>query len=141
MLSWTKQADGWYSNGYRITLAEPFRWLLLPAETQPTLSSPSHVQPAVSLVPEPLAVATTLTGAKREAELMEAARERARLRRRYLVQLGAIFAIAVLLMGPSGSQNSAVVFGAGLLAIRPWTRLVGNLLWRVSDPSEDLIYQ
>ena len=32
MLSWTQRSDGWYASGFRIELAEPFRWLLLEGE-------------------------------------------------------------------------------------------------------------
>ena len=76
MLSWTKGPDGWYSNGFRIELAEPFRWLLVEVD---------HQKAQVRIEQQPLAVARSLTECKREAELLAAARQRAELRRKHSV--------------------------------------------------------
>lgn len=134
MLSWTQGTDGWYANGYRISSAAPFRWLL------ETTHHPTDDEPKVSAIAEPLAVGKTFSECKREAELIEAARVRVNLVRRSVMQLASMFAIAALLSA-SSAEGLAVWLAVGLVAVVPAKRLVATLLWRFGDPTEDLFYQ
>jgi hypothetical protein len=56
MLTWIHEREGWVSNGYRIELLEPCRWVLLKNES-------------TEVVPIPHAETYTLSRCKREAEL------------------------------------------------------------------------
>lgn len=133
MLSWTQRSDGWYSNGFRIELAGPFRWLLL--EGEPDTSS-------VSLGPRPLAVARSLTECKREAELVVSARARAEVQRRHFAILLLTVAATILLVG-SVSSNTAVVVGiVGIcLATRSVLTLLGTLLPTFLGQQHEVFYQ
>lgn len=132
MLTWTQRADGWYSNGFRIELAAPFRWLLLDSE-----HTPAVVGPEVT----PLAVARTLTECKREAELLTAARQRAEVRRRHIVTLLMVLAAAPMLF--VGSANTKIVVGAivAFLAVRSVSVILGTLLPQAFGEQHEVFYQ
>lgn len=91
MLTWQQDHGGWVSNGYRIELLEPFRWVLLSNDTRAVR--------AVSDESVPLAEARTLTLCKREAELWDMKGRREAIRRRMWGRL--TMALAAFVMLPS----------------------------------------
>jgi hypothetical protein len=130
-MTWTERDGGWYSNGYRIERAAPFRWVLLANEPESS----------VSLTPDPLAIERTLSECKREAELLRAARARAELLRRNVVRLAIVLACTLLLLGASDAQNLLVVLIATILSLRSIAEIIATVFWRHSNPLNDLIYQ
>ena len=130
MLSWTKGPDGWYSNGFRIELAEPFRWLLVEVD---------HQKAQVRIEQQPLAVARSLTECKREAELLAAARQRAELRRKHSVTFVTILALFVLLIG--STTDPLVLFSVVFLALRSLFVLLGTLLPAGFGEQHEVFYQ
>ena len=134
MLDWTECSEGWRSDGFRIVLAEPFRWLLLDEENQPD-------QSAVSVGWEPLAVARSLTEAKREAELIASARARAEVRKRHFLTLLLAGGVALLLLGGPITGNELPLLVAGIVAVRSTAILLGTLLPTAFGMQHEVFYQ
>ncbi len=132
MLTWTQRPDGWYSDGLRIELAAPSRWLLLDNE--------GSVAP-VAIPEQPLAVARSLTECKREAELLMARRRRSDTRRHHVMTLLLVVTATLLLLGPSGNVNAVIVIVAMALGTRSVTILLGTLLPKALGEQHEVFYQ
>lgn len=134
MLLWTECPEGWCADGFRIVLTEPFRWLLVDVETPPT-------QSAVSVGLEPLAVARSLTEAKREAELIVSARARSEIRRRHLMTVLMSASVALMLVGAPFAGNGWLLLIAGSVAARSTMFLLGTLVPDVLSARHEVFYQ
>lgn len=132
MLSWTERADGWYSNGFRIELVEPHRWVLVDSAASPAIVG----QPTT-----PLAVARSLTECKREAELVAAKRRRKDVQRRQMVLLILAIAVTPFLLGSSSNGNAIVVLCGLVVATRSVTVLLGTLAPRALGEQHEVFYQ
>ena len=132
MLTWTRDRDGWVSNGYRIELVEPHHWVLL--ENEPAAASVRHE-------PVPLAESRTLTQCKREAELLDSATRVAELRKRSWskLALAAVCFVCVPTMAAPWNLFLTVVL---LVAVaRTAGFLAGTYLARTHITVRDLFYQ
>ncbi|MDX2342612.1 MAG: hypothetical protein QNL12_02240 [Acidimicrobiia bacterium] len=138
MLSWTQQADGWHADGYHIELAAPFHWVLTKDTVQPA-SRHESIQYVTNL-PEPLAMARTLTEAKREAELDDMACYRAQVRRRHIAILLTILAVAVLSIGGSPLQSITMVLLVAYFTTRSLGVIAGTLLWKLGGNSRETVF-
>ena len=137
MLSWTQQSDGWYANGFRIVRDAPSRWLLTEPPPEPASDGLiNFVAPAV----EPLATARTLSEAKREAEICDAARNRARLRRRHSAILLLTVATTILSLGESQLVNATIILAASYFVLRSTGMILGTLLWRIAGNAADVAF-
>lgn len=132
MLSWTQRSDGWYSNGFRIALAGPHRWLLLEAKRD---------TPGVGLEEQALAVARSLTECKREAELVAAKHRRGDIQRRNIATLLLVLASTPLLLGNSSLADGVIILVALGLATRSITVLLGTLMPRALGEQHEVFYQ
>ena len=132
MLVWRQEHSGWVSNGYRIELLEPYRWVLLKNEP---------MSEAVQAEPIALAETRTLTQCKREAELHDAADRLGLARRRRWGQL-IMAAVAFVLVPIMPSPLDLVLF-LGLLAIAAGAVgfLAGTYMARSHVAARDLSYQ
>jgi hypothetical protein len=133
MLQWTRDHDGFRSDGYVIRSAAPFRWVL--SNEAPSAMTPVHV------VVEPLATARTLGEAKRAAELHSAATHRTEVIRRgvstlILSMCGMVFAATAPV-----PWNFFLTFGLITLALRSVAFLLGLALSRWSASFDDFFYQ
>ena len=135
MLDWTECPEGWTSEGFKIVLAAPYRWLVL--ETV----DPAEPIRSVSVPREPLAIARTLTGAKREAELIASSRGRAEVRRRHVLIMLLAAGIAMLLVGAPFDGNELALLAAGIVAVRSGTILLGTLIPAVFGEQHEVFYQ
>ena len=106
MLAWRQERNGWVSNGYRIELLEPYRWVLLRNEPR---SEPVQAESI------PFAETRTLTQCKREAELLDAAGRLGVIRRRRWGQF--IMAVMAFAFVPSMPPPLDLVSFLVLLAI------------------------
>ena len=137
MLSWTQQDDGWHAKGFRIVCDAPSRWLLTEPAPQPASDGLiNFVAPGV----EPLATARTLSEAKREAEICDAARNRAHLRRRHSAMLLLTVAIAILSLGESEVINASIALAASYGLLRSTGVILGTLLWRIAGNGFDVVF-
>ena len=132
MLDWTREADGWTSDGYRIRLVAPYHWELL---------GTAAADAAVVTDRTPLAVTRTLTECKREAELLDAATRIREVRQRYwgLLVLAVVGFIFVPSFGPPGDLAAIIVLL--LLAVRAIGFLAGTYMARSHLYLRDLFYQ
>jgi hypothetical protein len=134
MLVWTECPEGWRADGFRIVLAEPFRWLLIDDDEPPTES-------AVRVGGEPLAVARSLTEAKREAELIALARARSAVRRRHLLTLLISASVVLMFIGAPLAGNGVLLVIAGSVAARSTMFLLGTLVPDVLSTRHNVFYQ
>ena len=132
MLTWTQRSDGWHSNGLRIELAEPYRWLLLDKEKQPS---------AVGRGAQPLAVTRSLTECKREAELLMGRRRRSAVQRRQIVTILLVLAGTPLLVARPSEINGFIVVIAVMVATRSLTILLGTLAPKALGEQHEVFYQ
>ena len=132
MLTWRQEGDGWHANGYTITLAEPFRWILTKAEPD---SGP------VSIPVAPLATGRTLTECKREAELLAASERRGRLRRRWAAQAGIAGSGIVFVAGTAPPWNVLLVTCLLTFVLRCLALIAGTLIAGREYTSRDNFYQ
>ena len=132
MLTWEQDRTGWVSNGYRIELVEPYRWVLLRNEPATT---------AVRAALAQLAETRTLTQCKREAEKLDAAGRLAQLRRRLWGQL--ILALVAFATVPTLAPpwDLAMVLILLAVAARAVGFLAGIYLARSHVTGHDLFYQ
>ncbi len=132
MLTWTQRPDGWYSNDFRIELAEPHRWLLLDHDEQ--LSAVDHRA-------QPLAVARSLTECKREAELLAAKRRRRDVQRRQVVLAVLAFAVTPFLLGSPSNVSAVLLVAVLVVATRSVTILLGTLTPQALGEQHEVFYQ
>ena len=132
MLSWTERASGWHSNGFRIELAEPHRWVLVDSEEEPAVVG----QPT-----RPLAVTRTLTECKREAELLAAKRRRRDVQRHQVMILILALAVTPLLLGSSSNINGLGVLVAVCVSTRSVTILLGTVAPQALGEQHEVFYQ
>mgnify|MGYP001823608507 FL=1 len=132
MLTWKRDRNAWVSNGYRIELLAPHHWVLL--RDEPTTAA---VQPE----PIPLAETRTLTLAKREAELLDAAGRVTEGRRRAWGRL--LFAIVSFGLIPSLAPpwDLAVLTVLLVVVARGIGFLAGTYLARSYVTVRDLFYK
>ena len=132
MLSWTQESDGWHSNGFRIELAEPHRWLLLDKKEQ---------IPSVRQAEQPLAVTRSLTECKREAELVMGKRRRFEVQRRQIMILLLVLAVTTLVVGTPSDANGVIVVLAVVVATRSLTVLLGTFAPTALGERHEVFYQ
>ena len=132
MLEWTQHPDGWHSNGFRIELAEPYRWVLVDAGERPV---------AVGQREEPLAVTRSLTECKREAELLAAKRRRHDVQRRQIMTVLIALCSTPFLLGSSSTVDAVIVLVALVLATRSVAILLGTLAPRALGEQHEVFYQ
>lgn len=132
MLTWKQERNGWISNGYRIELLEPCRWVLLKAE--PTRAP-------VMAEPIPLAETRTLTECKRQAELLDSALRVAQTRRRLWGQL--VVALVAFVFVPTVATPWDLLGFLALLAViaRAIGFLAGTYMARSHLAVRDLYHQ
>jgi hypothetical protein len=134
MLVWTEGPEGWRADGLKIVLAEPFRWLIIDEDAPP-------VESAVSIAREPLAVARSLTEAKREAELIASARARSKVRRRHLLTLLISSSAALMVVGAPFAGSGLLLVIAGSVAARSTLFLLGTLMPATLRGQHEVFYQ
>jgi len=131
-MQWVRNADGWTSNGFVIRPIAPSRWALS--------ERPRAMAGAVRVVPEPLRVEATLSGAKREAELLAAAERRGAQRRR----LSMVAVVAIVCMPLAGTVtepwNAFTVFGLAYIALRALATMALSWLERYAGSPDDFYY-
>ncbi|MDJ0665040.1 MAG: hypothetical protein QNJ75_10785 [Acidimicrobiia bacterium] len=137
MLTWTQRPDGWYANGYVIRLVAPFCWILTEVSAE---DAPSTMQ-AVSIPIEPLATSRTLTEAKREAELIEAAHVRSAFYRRHMVFFLIACSVAVLVAGAAAPWGLIMTVAAGAVALGVLSRMAGHAFARSPFHRHQIFYQ
>ena len=132
MLTWTRDHNGWVSNGYRIELVEPYHWVLLDNEPAPL---------TVRTEPIPLAETRTLTQCKREAELLDTATRVAEIRRRSWGKL--ILAVLCFVFVPTLAPPWDFVLIVALLTAVTRTAgfLAGTYLARSHMSAHDRFYR
>ena len=137
MLTWTQRPDGWYANGYVIRLVAPFCWILteVPAE-----ETPSEIGP-VSIPIEPLATSRTLTEAKREAEMIEAAHMRSAFYRRHAALFLIACSVAVLVIGAAAPWGFIMTVAASAVALGALSRMAGYAFGRSPYRRHQIFYQ
>jgi hypothetical protein len=118
----------------KIVLAEPFRWLIIDEDAPP-------VESAVSIAREPLAVARSLTEAKREAELIASARARSKVRRRHLLTLLISSSAALMVVGAPFAGSGLLLVIAGSVAARSTLFLLGTLMPATLRGQHEVFYQ
>lgn len=132
MLHWTRDDDGWRSNGYLIELVAPHHWELRDA---------TNADGPVLVERQPLATARTLTRCKREAELLEIAGRIAEVRKRHWGLL--VLSLVGFMFVPSFAPPSDLV--AVLVLLATTTRAIGYLAGSYMAGShvsvDDLFYQ
>ena len=132
MLAWTQRSDGWHSNGFRIELAEPYRWVLVDAGERPV---------AAGQLREPLAITRSLTECKREAELLAAKRRRHDVQHRQIRTLLIALSSTPFLLGSSSDVNATIVLVALVVAARSLLILLGTLMPRSLREYHEVFYQ
>ena len=137
MLNWTQQNDAWYADGFRIVRDAPYQWVL--TEPEPD-SEPERLINFLAPALQPLATARTLSEAKREAELRDAARRRAQLRRRHAMILLLTVAATVLALGESAVLNTGLILAATYVALRSTGFILGTLFWRSAGSAREVAF-
>jgi hypothetical protein len=134
MLEWVNDSDGWRCNGFLIRPGGPSRWLLL---ERPVVDESNLIR----VIPEPLTVTTTLSSAKREAELLATSRQNADQRRSSLLQLLASGAGVVMVLGFAEPWNMFLSFALTGTALHAAAKLLSSWIdhW-AGDPGE-MFYQ
>jgi hypothetical protein len=134
MLTWKECSEGWCTDGFKIVLDKPVRWLLIDEESPP-------MESAVSVGYEPLAVARSLTEAKREAELIVSARARSEARRRHVLTVLISASVALMLVGAPFAGSGLLLAIAGSVAARSTMFLLGTLIPSTLSSRHQLFYQ
>jgi hypothetical protein len=134
MLQWVNDSDGWRSNGFLIRQGGPSRWLLL----ETAIVDESCL---VNVIPEPLTVTTTLSNAKREAELLATSRQSADQRRSSVLQLLASGAGVVMVLGFGEPWNMFLSFALTGTALHAAAKLLSSWIDHWAGDPGDLFYQ
>jgi len=95
----------------------------------------------VSVGYEPLAVARSLTEAKREAELIASARARSEARRRHILTVLISASVALMFVGAPFTGSGLLLLAAGSIAARSTMFLLGTLMPSTLSSRHQLFYQ
>jgi len=133
MLNWRHDGETWRSNGFVIRLAAPARWTLTERHDDD--------RAVVHAVPTPLAVTRTLSGAKREAELLSATAVEIERRKGWIGQLFASVAAVFIAVGFAEPWNMFAAFAFTGTALHALAKLVGSWINRWAGHLDDLFYQ
>jgi len=134
MLQWVNDSDGWRSNGFLIRPGGPSRWLLL---ERPIVDESNLVR----VIPEPSTVTTTLSYARRQAELLAESKQSADQRRSWMLQLLTSGAGVVMVLGFAEPWNMFLSFALAGTALRAMTKLLSSWIGRWAGYPDDLFYQ
>jgi hypothetical protein len=133
VFAWAQEPDGWYANGFRIERAASHLFVLVDATSAPT--------GPVSVATSRLASATTLSGCKREAEVVVAAERRTDLRRKHLSIFLLATAVGLLSIDAGFPTSLITIIVSTFLAVRSLGIICGTLLWRYAHSNGDVLYQ
>lgn len=133
MLKWNKDGEIWQSNGFVVRLVAPSRWAL----TERRGDDNALVQE----VPTPLAITRTLSGAKREAELLSANVAESERRKAWTGQLLASIAAAFISIGFAEPWNMFASFAFTGTALYALAKIVGSWISRWVGHPKDVFYQ